>query len=480
MDIFSYKLGQKRGGGSGGGGSVRLQNKTFNANGTYTADAGYDGLGTVKVAVPEEEAVLQDKTITANGTYTADAEYDGLGTVRVDVEAKLQDKTATDNGSYTADSGFDGLGTVIVSVPEKEAVLEDKTITENGTYTAAAGYDGLGTVTVDVAGGGSDEDWIIGDGNTHLWISLPEGRTSPMLGVGVSGTVTVDWGDGTAPDVLTGTNTRTAVYTPNHAYGEAGDYVVTLSGDGEIGFVGNYSGTYLLSEFSTASDTRNRVYRTSIRKIECGNKVKAIGNYSFADCLSLASVVIPDGVTSIGEHAFFDCFSLASVVIPDGVTKIIEYAFNCCYSLTSIVIGNGVTSIGNYSFSSCFSLASVVIPDGVTSIGNNVFAECRSLTSVVIPDKVTSIGNNAFKSCYSLASIVIGNGVTSIGNNAFVGCTSMRCYDFSKHTVVPTLANIDAFTNIPADCEIRVPAALADEWKAATNWSTYADYIVGV
>ena len=37
MDIFSYKLGQKRGGGSGGsggGGGVRLQNKTFNANGT--------------------------------------------------------------------------------------------------------------------------------------------------------------------------------------------------------------------------------------------------------------------------------------------------------------------------------------------------------------------------------------------------------------------------------------------------------------
>jgi hypothetical protein len=25
-----------------------------------------------------------------------------------------------------------------------------------------------------------------------------------------------------------------------------------------------------------------------------------------------------------------------------------------------------------------------------------------------------------------------------------------------------------------------VPAALVDEWKAATNWSTYADKIVGV
>lgn len=51
IDIISYKLGQKSAGGGSGGGSVRLQNKTFNANGTYKADAGYDGLGTVTVDV---------------------------------------------------------------------------------------------------------------------------------------------------------------------------------------------------------------------------------------------------------------------------------------------------------------------------------------------------------------------------------------------------------------------------------------------
>jgi hypothetical protein len=56
----------------------------------------------------------------------------------------------------------------------------------------------------------------------------------------------------------------------------------------------------------------------------------------------------------------------------------------------------------------------------------------------------------------------------------------MKFYDFSKHTAVPTLAATNSLNKIPADCEIRVPAALVDEWKAATNWSTYADYIVGV
>ena len=94
-----------------------------------------------------------------------------------------------------------------------------------------------------------DEDWI-GDGNTHIWITLHEGRTSPMLGVCPKGTVTVDWGDGTAPDTLTGTNTSTVQWTPTHNYAAPGDYVITLTVDGQMG-LGGLSSTnqysYILS-----------------------------------------------------------------------------------------------------------------------------------------------------------------------------------------------------------------------------------------
>ncbi len=115
------------GGGSGDGVTIRNQNKTITQNGSYKADSGFTGLGTVTVNVPQEDPVLQDKTVTQNG-------------------------------KYTADTGFDGLGAVTVAVPEP--VLQDKTVTENGEYTADAGYTGLGKVTVNVEASGGGEDTL--------------------------------------------------------------------------------------------------------------------------------------------------------------------------------------------------------------------------------------------------------------------------------------------------------------------------------
>ena len=308
-------------------------------------------------------------------------------------------------------------------------------------------------------GGGSNEDWIIGDGNTHLWITLQEGRTSPMLGVCPNGTVTVDWGDGSAPDVLTGTSTSTVVYTPNHAYAKAGDYVITLTVDGEMGFSGvseSFADACILRH-SSASDSRNGTYQNALKKIEMGNNVRTIGNRAFTGCFGLTSVTMSSSVTSMGGYAFAACYSLRNIIMSINIPSIVDDTFQQCYSLTNLTIPDSVRTIGQYSF------------DG-----------CRALTSITIPNGVTSIGQRAFQTCTSLVTIVIPNGVTSIARGTFAYCNGAKFYDFTNHTTVPTLLTTDAFSNIPADAEIRVPAALVDEWKAATNWSTYADNIVGV
>ena len=52
--------------------------------------------------------------------------------------------------------------------------------------------------------------------------------------------------------------------------------------------------------------------------------------------------------------------------------------------------------------------------------------------------------------------------------------------DFSSATSVPTLSNTNALSSTSNDMKILVPANLYDTWKAATNWSTYANRIVAV
>jgi len=256
--------------------------------------------------------------------------------------------------------------------------------------------------------GGSAGGWpeVPDDGATYLYISLAEGRTSPMLGVGVNGTVTVDWGDGTEPDVLTGTSTSTTKWTPNHAYAAPGDYVIRLALDGEMKLRGGsqQNSPSCILRHASGSDERNRAYASMVHKVKIGNGVTAIDDYAFYYCYALKSVAIPDSVTSIGERAFYACYSLASVTIPDSVT---------------------------------------------------------------------SIGETAFSNCNALASVTI-QGNASIGDKAFYPCYGVAYYDFTAYTTVPTLPSTSVFIGIPADCEIRVPAALYDEWIAATNWATYA------
>lgn len=105
------------------GGNYQAKTVEYTTNGTrqIVPDTNYDALSevnvTVNVATPAP--VLQNKTATQNGSYSADPGYDGLGTVLVNVQGQInnQDKTITQNGQYTADSGYTGLGTVTVNVP---------------------------------------------------------------------------------------------------------------------------------------------------------------------------------------------------------------------------------------------------------------------------------------------------------------------------------------------------------------------------
>jgi hypothetical protein len=133
--------------------------------------------------------------------------------------------------------------------------------------------------------------------------------------------------------------------------------------------------------------------------------VSSIETGVFESCTNLTSVIIPDSVTKIGNFSFMDCTSLASILIGNSVVSIESQAFQGCSSLLTVAIPDSVEKIGTSSFNGCTNLASVFIGNGVVSIENGAFRGCSSLTAINIPASVEKIGEYVFRGCESLTSV---------------------------------------------------------------------------
>lgn len=201
----------------------------------------------------------------------------------------------------------------------------------------------------------------------------------------------------------------------------------------------------------------------------------SIGKYAFSACRNLTSVSLPSTLTSIGQYAFYNCSNLTSITITDGVSLIGNYAFGDCSGLTSVTILANLTSLGSYCFNHCALLASVTLPNTLTELSNGLFSYCSNLTSITLPNTVTSIGNQAFNRS-GLTSIIIPSAVTAINAQAFYRCNDLISMKIEA-TTPPTLSNTNAIST--ATTQIQVPMASVEAYKTATNWSNFADIIVG-
>lgn len=182
---------------------------------------------------------------------------------------------------------------------------------------------------------------------------------------------------------------------------------------------------------------------------------------------------IPASPTSISNYGFYYKSNLALTSLPDSVTSIGTNAFESCSNLALTSLPSGLTSVGNSAFYNCYNLALTSLPSGLTSIGNSAFFSCSRLAITTIPDGVTTINNAAFRQCTSLTELTIPSSVTKIDIRAFYGNTGMTAYHMLR-TTPPTLANTNAFQNIPSGCKIYVPTGCLSAYQSASNWSTYA------
>ena len=135
---------------------------------------------------------------------------------------------------------------------------------------------------------------------------------------------------------------------------------------------------------------------------------------------------------------------------------------------------NYATSIGFDAFGSCSKLTTADF-QAATSIGPYAFQNCIALTAVNFP-AATSIGNSAFRSCSELTTADF-QAATSIENYAFHYCFKLTTLILRSETMA-TLSSTSALNTTTINSGtgyIYVPAALVDSYKAASNWSTYAN-----
>ncbi len=201
------------------------------------------------------------------------------------------------------------------------------------------------------------------------------------------------------------------------------------------------------------------VTKVAIPKTIDGVAVTGIGESAFADCGSLASVTVPEGVTDIGESAFSGCSSLMSVTLPESVVSIGGSAFDGCSSLESLTFPESVTSIGAGVFRGCSSLASVTIPSSVTSISGSVFYGCSALTSLTIPASVTYIGIGAFYGCSSLTSVTLPEGLTIISWSTFEECSALTSVTIPEGVVS---IGSGAFDGCSSLASVTIPTSVTD------------------
>ena len=125
----------------------------------------------------------------------------------------------------------------------------------------------------------------------------------------------------------------------------------------------------------------------NLKEVRLSKNLTELSDKAFFNS-GIESIRIPAGVTDIVDSCFENCPLLETVTFSKGLKTLGENAFKSCISLKTVVLPDGLESLG--TFEGCINLESVTIPSSCTSfVDDEIFKNC-DLTKLTIKGEAGS------------------------------------------------------------------------------------------
>ena len=317
--------------------------------------------------------------------------------------------------------------------------------------------------------------YITEDGKTHCYLEITDDNNRSVT-MNFTGTIDIDWGDGTTDGGVTS--------PASHTYAETGLYVIKLY-SASFYNIGGGANVPFMSGFDMAKLVRihlsgNAKLHSSGHALREQRALEAVTladseiyKQGLANCKRLRSIVL-NNTYAVGASGLSGCASLSVVSLKyNGVFQ--YHGFRDCFSLRRLAAGDAPFFGDGNHFQNNISLQEAQ----VKALKSYMFHACLSLRKVIMAEGSTSVGGHSLYNCISLSSLTIPSTVTTIEAQALMYCAGLCKLRF-KSTTPPTVANANAFTGIPTDCIVEVPAASLEAYQNATNYSSIAAQMIGV
>ena len=312
--------------------------------------------------------------------------------------------------------------------------------------------------------------YITDNGETRIHLRIDSLLRMPMtlhFSQTAANGVEVDFGNGEGVRTISGTGNVSMEFS----FSSVGHYVIRMKA---------VSGTFAFSNGMVFGG--DYAHTNSITEINLGENMTALGSNAFRYAFSMTTCTFPrttanptistgalrqSGIRALILH---QCITGSSACYDCEALRVISWPLD---KESTSLLSNGFVRDST-------SIRRLVITWNADEIQPYFASACPSLTGMYIKIfNASTIPSSFISGAYSLQEFEVAVCVTKIDPQAFYNCYSMKKLRFLP-TTPPAVSNANAFTGIPTDCVVEVPAESLEAYQNATNYSGIAAQMVGV